>query len=241
MIYHVLPGDSIADDFRKTGMGGSVIVCRECLIVGPVDAETPFEFWDERADFVLSEYGEDEIEFQERVADELERLSEIEDDDEVNLWFEYELFCQANMWFCLSLLAGKDATIYRVEPAVRTKDEIWQGFGSLGPKALRECFRKRTKFEDVDLELGRELWQAYRSSDHQRLEELGTSRSPCFPHLAEVVAAEVNKSTGPKQILREILAAGATDFAEIFAEFNRRAGVYGFGDLQVQRLLDRLY
>jgi hypothetical protein len=26
----------------------------------------------------------------------------------------------------------------------------------------------------------------------------------------------------------------------VFAEFTKRAGVYGFGDLQVQRLLDRI-
>ena len=240
MIYHVTPGDAVANDFRKTGIGGSIIACRECLIAGPVDAETRFEFWEERAHFILSEYAEDEIEFQERVADELEKLSDVETGDEVNLWFEYELFCQSNMWFCLSLLDGSGADIYRVEPAVRTKDEIWQGFGSLTAAELCECFQKRIRFEPSDVELGRDLWQAYRSGDHDRLLELSTSNSPCFPYLSEACDAEVHKSTRPQQILREIVGAGASDFDEIFAEFSRRAGEYGFGDLQVQNLLDRL-
>lgn len=240
MIYHVLPGDAVANDFRKTGIGGRIVVCRECLIVGPVDAETPFEFWEQRAHFILSEYCEDEIEFQERVADELEKLSDVEDGAEVNLWFEYELFCQTNMWFCLSLLSGSDVDIYRVEPAVRSKDEIWQGFGSLTPAQLRQCFEKRTRFETSDLELGRHLWQAYRTGDHDRLKGLSTSNSACFPYLAEVCDAEINKSTRPRQILLEILGEGTTEFGDIFAEFTRRAGEYGLGDLQVQNLLDRL-
>jgi hypothetical protein len=240
MIYHVLPGDAVAEDFRKTSIGGRIIVCRECLIVGPVDADTPFEFWEQRAHFILSEYAEDEIEFQERVADELEKLCDVEAGDEVNLWFEYELFCQSNMWFCVSLLSNSGADIYRVEPAVRSPDEIWQGFGSLTPAELRECFRKRVKFEQADLELGRDLWQAYRSGDHEKIKELGSVHSPCFPYLEQVCNAEIHKSTRPRQILMKIVEEGSTDFEEIFAEFTRRAGEYGFGDLQVQNLLDRL-
>jgi len=240
MIYHVLPGDAVANDFRQADIGGRIIVCRECLIVGPLDAKTPFEFWEQRAHFILSEYAEDEIEFQERVADELEKLSDIEAGDEVNLWFEYELFCQSNMWFCLSLLGGSDADIYRIEPAVRSRDEIWQGFGSLTQVELRECFNKRIKFEPDDLELGRDLWKAYRSGDHEKLKELGSMPSPCFPYLDQVCNAEIHKSTRPRQILMKIVEEGATDFEEIFAEFTRRAGEYGFGDLQVQNLLDRL-
>jgi len=240
MIYHVLPGDAAANDFRNTGFTGELIVCRECLIVGPVDAENPDEFWDQRGRFILSEYGEDEIEFQERVADELERLCEVEAGDEVNLWFEYELFCSTNMWFCISLIADSGAVVYRVEPAVRSKDDIWKGFGSLSPADLRKCFDRRTKFEQRDLDLGFSLWRAYRTGDHTRIDELAEVQSSCFPYLADVCDAEIAKSTRPMEVLNEILAEGVTDFNEIFAEFSRRAGVYGFGDLQVQRLLDHI-
>jgi hypothetical protein len=33
---------------------------------------------------------------------------------------------------------------------------------------------------------------------------------------------------------------GTTDFGLIFKEFNKREAIYGFGDLQVKRLLDGL-
>jgi hypothetical protein len=240
MIYHVLPGDAVAGEFQKTGITGEPIVCRECLIVGPVDAETQYEFWDQRARFIFAEYGEDEILFHELVADELERLADISDGDEVNLWFEYELFCQTNMWFCISRLADSGADIYRVEPAVRAGDEIWKGFGALTADELRQCFDERVRFAASDLQLGSGLWQAYRTGDHDRLKELNKTPSPCFPHLTEVCEAEIHKTTRPFEILREITAGGMTDIDKIFVEFSKRAGEYGFGDLQVQRLLDRL-
>lgn len=94
MIYHVLPGDSLVEEFKKTKIEGDVIVCRECLIVGDVDAETLPEFWEQRARFILSEYGDDEIEYHDRVADELAKLLELDKADGVNLWFEYEVVLQ---------------------------------------------------------------------------------------------------------------------------------------------------
>ena len=85
MIYHVLPGDAHVEEFRKTGLEGEVIVFRDVLITGPIDHAPAEEFWDRRARFVLSEYGEDEIVFQEKVADELLKLSDVNEGDEVFL------------------------------------------------------------------------------------------------------------------------------------------------------------
>ena len=241
MIYHVLLGDSLVAEFKKANIAGEVIVCRECLIVGPVDAETPFEFWDERARFLLTEYGEDEIEYHERVANELEKLIDIGPDDEVNLWFEYELFCSVNMWFCLSMLDfGEAITVYRVEPLVLDAKDRWKGFGPLDSADLQKCFDERKYLSTDYIRFGAELWEAYCRSDHKQLKDLSMKRSDRFPSLAEVVEAAIEKDTRPKQILDEIIGEGITDFSEIFPEFTRRAGVYGYGDLQVERLMDQM-
>ena len=240
MIYHVLAGDAVADQFKKTGIEGEPIVCRECLIVGPVDAETPLEFWDERAKFILAEYGEDEIEFHERVADELERLADVGAEDEVNLWFEYELFCSANMWFCLSLLRHSTAKIYRVEPAVRSVEDRWKGFGQLEAEDLKRCFDARTLLTKEDVELGNELWQAFRRNDRDKLAEFSSAVSGAFPYLGEVCVAAIDKEKKAERILIEVMADGHSEFADIFVEFSKRAGVFGFGDLQVQRMHDQI-
>lgn len=239
MILHVLPGDSLAEEFRKTAIDGEVTICRECLIVGDMDAETLPEFWEQRARFILSEYGEDEIEYHENVADDLAELIDLPLGAQVNLWFEYELFCGVNMWFCLDLLRNTAAEVYRVEPNVRTSDDIWKGFGSLDADALKSCFAARKQFTPDDIKLGSDLWNAWKTKDRSKLKSLGETESKCFPYLKEVCEAAVEIEKRPREILEEI-AKDKNDFTDIFAEFSKRAGVYGFGDLQVEKLLERL-
>lgn len=239
MIYHVLPGDAQVEEFKKTDIEGEVIICRECLIVGDVNAETLPEFWEQRAHFILSEYGEDEIEYYEKVADEVAKLLDADSEDEVNLWFEYELFCSVNLWFCLWLLNETGARIYRVEPIVLSETDRWLGFGKLDEDNLKTCFNARTKFRAEDVALGAELWNAYRKNDRVKLAELSNSTSPCFPYLRDVCEAAIEKESRPSEIIAEIQFEGKTEFKDIFPEFTRRAGVYGFGDLQVRRLIER--
>ncbi|MFT3744736.1 MAG: DUF1835 domain-containing protein [Pyrinomonadaceae bacterium] len=239
MIYHVLPGDSLAEEFKKTGIAGEVIVFREALVVGPLDGATPDEFWDQRAQFILSEYAEDEIVFHERVADEIEKLADVTADDEVNLWFEYELFCGVNMWFCLAKLADSGANIYRVEPATLSEGDRWLGFGKMEAGELQRCFDTRQLFAASDIKLGNDLWNAFSRRDFKSIPELITNESPRFPYLAEVAQAAAEIESKPLEILSEIRSEGIKDFEHIFPEFSKRAGVYGFGDLQVQRLLER--
>lgn len=237
MKLHVLPGDSLVEEFEKTDIDGEVVVCRECLIVGDVDADILPEFWDRRARFMLAEYGGDGIEYHEHVADEFAKLLDLPTETEVNLWFEYELFCQVNMWFCLWLMQDSDAAVYRVTPVVRTAEDVWKGFAKLGAAELQKCYDARIQFTANDISFGTNLWDAYRKGDHTRLRELSLTDSKCFTHLREVCEAEIERSTKPKQILDEITAEGITEFAQVFEEFSRRAGVYGFGDAQLKRIM----
>ena len=240
MTIHVLPGDSLVEEFNKTGINGDLVICRECLVVGPVDAADTQEFWDARAHFILNEYGEDEITFHERVADELEKLRDVEAGYEVNLWFEYELFCSVNMWFCISLLRDTGADVYRVEPVTLSPEDRWKGFGRVEARDLSKCFGSRKQLTADDIELGSDLWEAYRTGDTAAMKELAARSSDRFPYLDEVVEAASDQTSVPRKILADIKREGITEFENIFPEFTRRAGVYGFGDLQVQRLLDQI-
>ena len=138
------------------------------------------------------------------------------------------------------MLKDSGATVYRIEPSVLAPKHRWKGFGELKPSGLEKCFEDRTELTAEDLKLGADLWQAFRTDDHRSLKELSTSPSPAFPYLAQVCEAAIEKDIRPIEALREIQKEGITEFADIFAEFQKRAGVYGYGDLQVQSLLDRL-
>lgn len=236
MTIHVLAGDSLADGFRSAGFEGETVVFRECLVEGAVKAENIDEFWQVRADFIKSVYGEEREKYYKTVVDELEKLNNLPTGSEVNLWFEYELFCQANMWFCLYLLQNSKAKIYRVAPVVRTVENVWEGFGDLNAEDLGKCFAAKIKFNDEEVLLGANLWKSYQNSDYKKLTQLSENKSTCFPYLKEVCRAEVKKHIYPKQTLRKIKEDNFSDFPEVFSEFSRRAGVYGFGDTQVKRI-----
>jgi hypothetical protein len=238
MKIHVLPGDALAENFKTTRIGGEIIVCRECLVEGDVKAENLEEFWQVRAGFIADSYGEEREKYFSGVAAEFEKLKSLAGKDaEVNLWFEYELFCQANMWFCLYFLRESEAKIFRVAPVVRNENDIWKGFGGLAEEDLEKCFADRVEFSEAEIRLGADLWKAFQNADYETLEKLSATESRCFPYLREVCRAEIEKGTRPRRVLEEIIAAGKTDFSEIFPEFSTLAGVYGFGDSQVKRIL----
>lgn len=237
MNLHVLPGDALAEKFKDARIDGDVVVCRECLIEGGVKAENIDDFWKIRTEFIKKTYGGNEAKYSETVAAELKKLLNIAPGTEVNLWFEHELFCQTNMWFCLDLLRDTRANVYRVFPLIKDEEKIWDGFGKLKTEDLRECFAQRIKLEVDDITLGSSLWRAYCNSDYAELEKLSEVDSRCFPFLKEVCRAEIEKDFRPKKVLQEIVENGTSDFSEIFQEFSRRAGVYGYGDAQVIRIM----
>src|ERR1041384_1119289 len=117
MKYHILTGDSLAGTFRRTSIEGTVIVSRECLIDGPVSDDNPEVFWKKRSEYVRDAFDADENEYFSDVKAEFDKIGKIDKYDEVNLWFENDLFCQANMWFTISLLNKRNITnVYRVSP-----------------------------------------------------------------------------------------------------------------------------
>ncbi len=238
MKIHVLPGDALTENFKQTKIDGEIIVCRECLVEGDVKADNLKDFWQVRARFIEKNYGEGDGKYFQNVAGELERLkNSAENGAEINLWFEYELFCQVNLWFTLYLLRETDAKIYRVAPFVRNENDVWKGFGDLSAEALEKCFAERVEFSEKDIKLGANLWRAFQNADYETLEALAANESKCFPFLKEVCRAASEKNSRPRRVLEGIIADGKTDFAEIFPEFSARAGVYGFGDSQVKRIL----
>lgn len=236
MKIHILAGDSLADNFKDANIEGEIVVCRECLVEGAVKAENIDEFWKVRAGFIKSAYGEEQEKYYKTVVSEFEKLNDLSSVTEINLWFEYELFCQTNMWFCLYLLQNTSAKIYRIAPVLKTEENIWEGFSNLNAEDLRKCFAARIGFTADQVSLGANLWKSFQNADYEALEQVSDKKSACFPYLKEVCRAEIEKDFYPREILREIKAQGLTDFTKVFSEFSNRAGVYGFGDAQVKRI-----
>jgi hypothetical protein len=240
MILHVLPGDAYVETFRNSGIQGEIAVFREALVDGDVTGDTPSELWANRDRYLTAAYPENETSYHRDVVPELEKILAVREGDDVNLWFEYELFCSVNYWFCLSLLHDTAARVFRITPSVRTEETKWRGFGGLTAEEFVTCSADRFELTRKDIDHGNALWLAFRSGNSERLVTLGVYDSPAFPYLSEVAAAASELDTRPQQILREIAGNGPADLCDVFPEFTRRAGVYGLGDLQVKKLLSKI-
>lgn len=240
MTYHILNGDALAGTFRRSSIAGEIIISREALIEGPCDADSIESFWDDRAAHIKQTYRDDSYFL--KVKSEFDRLLNVSPDDEVNLWFENDLFCQTNMWFVVSLINKLNVgSVYRVAPLIRNERK-WEGFGRHTSNDLELCFEKRTLFTRGDFRLGENLWEAYRKDDVVALAVYSKSLSPCYPFLEEVAKAEVERKRNrrPRKVLEDLLAKGYTEFDEIFRQFNQTEAIYGFGDSQVDHMLKEI-
>jgi hypothetical protein len=242
MDVHILNGDALAHEFH---IAGEQVIMRECLMDGPVDGNSDDQFWKQRAEFLDKALYELEVLNRRDVRSEFEKLKSFKNISAINLWFDHDLFCQVNMWFVVNYLVRNNinAPYYRVMPSPLMTD-LWSGFGNMGDAELNECYAHRLKLENSDINLCIDLWTAYRKSDLEMLEILSAKHSYCFPFLTDAIGAHLQrfpKNSGrPERRLKEILKAGKKKFSDIFAEFLKTEGVYGFGDTQVKTMLANL-
>ncbi|HEY0433560.1 MAG TPA: hypothetical protein VGC95_06785 [Chitinophagaceae bacterium] len=246
MVYNILNGDSLASGFSETMLEGEVIVVREALIDGNLSGDNLHNFWQSRAKYL----GLTEAEYHNNVVAEFEKLINAPADSEFNLWFEYDLFCQVNMWFVISVINSlaikrKVYAVYSSHLA-RNSEQFWNGFGPAKPAELIVCFQNRISLNDADLQFGQDLWAAYKNGDLHKLGRLANAWFPAFPYLQEVIKAHIDRfpkdgSKGrPQRVLEDIIKNVSPDFHEVLKEFWKRESIYGFGDTQVQRIYEEI-
>ncbi|WP_207431494.1 hypothetical protein [Sabulibacter ruber] len=247
MVYHVLNGDALLDRFSATGLNGEAVIMRECLIEGDVTGDTLPEFYRTRAAYLQATYPTVQESYYTKVVPQLEKLTSAPADAEFNLWFGYDLFCQVNLWFILSLLHKQShKEVFVVYPTYLSGTDVWQDFGLASAQDLLNCFQDRVKLNQEDLALGKDLWEAYKNGDPSRLEELSKRQSACFPYLREVCAAHLERFPGngekgrPEKAIEEIVQSAGPEFAAAFDAFSRKEGIYGFGDAQLRQIYDRV-
>jgi len=240
-VIHILNGDALGDQFPKD-LPGETLVFRECLIEGPkkiVEFET---FFTSRAAYLSDTY---DPKIKERYSLELSiplmRLVTDIIPSEVVLWFEEDLFCQANFWFvCHFLLSsGFSSKVSWAKPSGTAR----YNFGLLSKESLMVVFKERLL---IDLREIAPLWQAYSVSDSDELIRIveGVTNLNEYIIPAALAYHDMNTSTieqsRPYLSLLEITRAlKTTHFGKVFMEFCQKEAVYGLGDLQVKRIFDK--
>ena len=239
---HVLNGDALLDQFPGS-IPGERLVIRECFIEGPVNGNSMNSFYRDRMEFLKYEYKATEETYQSKTLSQFEKLAGLPDGYDINLWFEQDLFCQANLWFvCAYLILHKKSNrIYLVMPRSFSS----YGFGALDLKELNSLYEDRKPF--LHLEEFAALWELYRFDKNDELWDSTLELSNTYPFLKEAVQAHLDKlrtadSLGRpiNSLIRIIKDLETTEFGPVFKEFCRREGIYGFGDSQVKRFFDEI-
>ncbi|MHA4842943.1 hypothetical protein ACX0G7_02205 [Flavitalea antarctica] len=246
MVYNILNGDALAHSFPDANIEGDIVVVREALIGGNLIGDTSDEFWQSRTEYL----GLTATEYRESVVNQFEIIMNAPDNSHFNLWFEYDLFCQVNMWFVISIINSLPIKkkVYAVYTTYlgRDSNQFWNGFGPANSGDLSRCFAERILVNYIDLQLGQDLWTAYKSGDLSLLERLADNHTPAFPYLKEVIQAHVDRfpkdSTKgrPERVIEDIIKNVSTDFHKVCREFWKRESIYGFGDTQVKHIYDKV-
>lgn len=246
MVYHILNGDSLAYSFPDAKIEGAIIVIREALIDGELSGNSLHDFWQSRAKYLEIT----ETEYSNSVVKEFEKIINAPDNSEFDLWFEYDLFCQVNMWFVLSVINSlpvkKKVFAVYTSHLDKTSKQFWNGFGPANSDELNVCYANRTTLTEADMNFGQELWEAYKNGNLEELTNLSKHSSLAFPYLAEVVKAHVDRfpkdgiKGRPEKVIEDIIKNISTDFHEVFKEFWNRESIYGFGDSQLKSIYDKV-
>jgi hypothetical protein len=246
MIYNILNGDSLAYSFPDTKIEGDVIVVREGLIEGDLSGDNLHDFWQSRAKHI----GITETEYHSKVVKEFEKIRNAPDDSAFNLWFEYDLFCQVNMWFVISLINSlpikKKVFAVYTSYLDKTNKHFWNGFGPANSDELKVCYANKIPLNEADINFGKDLWEAYKNGNLEELTDLSKDQSLVFPYLQEVVKAHVDRfpkdgtKGRPEKVIEDIIKNISTDFHKVFKEFWNRESIYGFGDTQLKHLYDKV-
>jgi len=241
--YHILNGDALKERFPKT-IPGEVIVARECLVDGPVQSDSLSAFFKARAAFISQNYaGFTEHDYFDQTVPEFLKIQNISEHAAIHLWFEDDLFCQVNFWFVVHVLVQSNhkENLFLIRPAVHTP----YGFGGLSASELMDAFEHKTELTALD-ELAL-LWKFYPKNDLENLSKTAQGLKNRYPFIPAAVEAHIARipTAGnlgrPTQSLLQIMDDfNTTDFATLFREFSKREAIYGFGDLQVQQLLDAI-
>lgn len=238
--WHLVNGDCLREQIAAMETTATLVTMRECLCVGPVEPHA--DFFGRRAAFIAQAYDAPEEKYRVWVQDELDRLGSLPADAELNLWFEADLFCQVNLWYLLHRLqaAGRIHGLFRVTPLPGAE---WMGFAGHDADELMQAFEARRLLPAEEVARGANLWEAYQAGDLAALQALSSTENADWPGLGAAVQAHLDLQpdahgrSRPQRVLQEILDEGHTEFEDIFREFQRRAPVYGYGDLQVRALL----
>ena len=240
---HIHNGDSTAGTLREFGFPGEHKAFQEVLLEGPTPGGLPpDEFLRTRARFLAEAYELEPEKAEQDMFDQQIWLRKFSDHDETILWFEHDLFCQANLiylldWFSRQLSDQGKLSLICIDEFPGIDD--FRGLGQLSGEQLASLFDNRHEVSESELSLGSKAWSAYCSATPEDILRLIESDTSAMPFLEKTLRLHLSrfpsKANGLGRIENkalELISGGAVAFKSLFPRFASDEPAYGLGDSQ---------
>ncbi|WP_448555845.1 hypothetical protein [Thalassotalea montiporae] len=250
LVIHLLNGDALKQRFPAT-INGEQLVMRECLIDGPSTAMVGEKLFQQRAEY-LKQYAVDNTfpDYFSYVVPTFTKLASVTSGDKIYCWFEHDLFCQCNLWFCLNFLATTSAKdIYLVTPNQGNE----YSFANMSDNELTDALDKAVNLTVDEVQCFAQLWLAYAVKNYAEMTQFANALGERFSFVQAAVNAELARTPDsqglgkPERVLREIISElsassdhQTAEFGAVFRKFSQQMGIYGFGDLQVKAMYEKI-
>ncbi|MGJ8737678.1 DUF1835 domain-containing protein [Zobellia laminariae] len=250
-LLHITNGDSFTDRIKTLNLSGDIITWREMLCEGKTLTNVGSEsFWKARFEFLNKNYKVSKSWFIEKTLKEYRSLCNHKQQDEIVLWFEYDLFCQVNMIAVLSWLKinRKYAQVSLVCSGKEDSTDKMYGLNELSDDQLRKLYENKIDLTQDDIEYADYVWQLYCSDNPIRLENLSDFGEFQFNYLGDAVRSHLHRFPSIKNglnemensILRLAIDKKPTSKGTFVSEIIQNQGSLGFSDTQYERALGRL-
>ncbi len=245
---HITNGDSLTNYLEELNIDGDILTWQEMLCEGPTIYDVGSDdFLKLRADFLNAFYDID-LDINE-IKEELNKLNTIDNYSEIVLWFEYDLFCHINMLAVIKLIQQKKITlpIYLVCSGRIEGEKNLKGLSELSPNQLINHYKNKAKLKSEDIQLATTLWGIYCGTDHNLFKPY-IIKSSTFKYLSNCLKAHLERYPGNKSglnvlernILEIIKNKSIKSKNQLLGYALNYQGYYGFGDLQIERIIDML-
>lgn len=250
-LLHITNGDNFTEKLKGLRLKGDIITWREMLCEGKTETNVGSEsFWKTRFEFLNKNYKVTKSIFIEKTLKEYRSLCNHKQQDQIVLWFEYDLFCQVNMLAVLSWLKAnrKYAEISLVCSGKEDETDQLYGLNELSDEQLLGLYENRTVLSQNDVEYADYVWQLYCSDNPIRLENLRDFDQFQFEYLSDAVKAHLHRfptiknglNTLENRVLDLSVSQKPKSRKDLLGAILSNQGNYGFGDTQFDRIITTL-
>ncbi len=245
---HITNGDSFTERLKLLQFKGDIITWREMLCEGKTETNVGSEsFWKTRFEYLHKNYNVSKSWFVEKTLKEYRSLCNHKQQDEIILWFEFDLFCQINMIAVLSWLKThrRDSQISLVCSGNEDGTDKMYGLCDLEDNRIQTLYKKRKHLSQDDIEFADYVWQLYCSDNPIRLENMSDFEHYHFDYLSEAIKVHLKRfptiKNGLNEIENKILALSVEqkpkNKKQLVQTILSNQGYYGYGDSQFERII----